>query len=88
MVRRRRRAAGGDHRLGPRRLAALVGDVRWLLARERTRLSRMRFSLGFSLTAIALAVLVPPQVPTLLVVVPGVLCALAGLVAALASFRS
>ncbi|MCD2186736.1 hypothetical protein LN037_06150 [Actinomycetospora sp. SF1] len=48
----------------------------------------MRFSLGFSLTAIALAVLVPPQVPTLLVVVPGVLCALAGLVAALASFRS
>jgi uncharacterized membrane protein YidH (DUF202 family) len=65
-----------------------VGDVRWFLARERTTLARMRFSLGFSLTAIALAVLVPPQVPAVFVVVPGVLCALAGLAAAVATFRS
>lgn len=65
-----------------------MGDVRWFLARERTTLSRMRFSLGGSLTAIALAVLVPPQVPAVFVVVPGVLCAVAGLVAALMTFRS
>jgi uncharacterized membrane protein YidH (DUF202 family) len=63
-------------------------DPRWHLARERTTLSRLRFSLGFSLTAILLAVLVPPQVPSVYVVVPGALCAVAGLVAALATFRS
>ncbi|MDL5160064.1 DUF202 domain-containing protein [Actinomycetospora termitidis] len=65
-----------------------MADPRWFLARERTVLSRLRFSLAFSLAAIAIAVLVPPQVPTPVVVVSGGLCALAGLGSALAIFRS
>ncbi|MEJ2866887.1 DUF202 domain-containing protein [Actinomycetospora sp. OC33-EN08] len=63
-------------------------DLRWFLARERTVLSRLRFSLAFSLAAIAIAVLVPPQVPTPVVVVSGGLCALAGLATAVSTFRS
>jgi uncharacterized membrane protein YidH (DUF202 family) len=58
-------------------------DPRSVLARERTVLARARFSAVCSLVAIALAVFVPREVPTVLVVVPGGLCAVVALITAI-----
>lgn len=65
-----------------------MADSRWELARERTQLAWVRFSLACSLLAIAVVVLVPPEVPTILVVTLGGLVAVAGLYAATRLFRT
>jgi uncharacterized membrane protein YidH (DUF202 family) len=58
-------------------------DLRALLARERALLARARVSLACSLLAVALAVLTPPWVPTVLVVTGGVVCTACALVSAI-----
>ena len=65
-----------------------MADSRWELARERTQLAWVRFSLACSLLAIALVVFVPREVPTAVVVILAGLVALAGLYAATRLFPS
>ena len=62
-------------------------DLRWLLARERTTLARVRLSLVCSLVAIFLAGWTPSWVPTPVVVALGVAAAGGGLAAAVVAAR-